>query len=130
MQGADDERIGQIIQLATDALDPDGHATGPADALGMSPEYTAHSALGFILQDLGRFAGRGWNLVRAGLRNPVVRVRNMAVKTLRNWPALAMAIRSSAGPYRGGASRARRQDPPGDDRNPRPRRASNRHAAK
>jgi hypothetical protein len=37
MQGADDERIGQIIQLATDALDPDGLATGPADAAGMSP---------------------------------------------------------------------------------------------
>jgi len=86
MQGADDRRIGQIVQLATDALDPDVLATGPADALGMGPEYAAHSALGFILQDLGRFPGRGWNLVRAGLRNPVVRVRNMAVKTLRHWP--------------------------------------------
>ena len=87
MQGANDERIGLIVQLATDTLDPDGLATGPADALGMGPEYAAHNALGFILQDLGRFPGCGWNLVRAGLRNPVIRVRNMAVRTLRNWPA-------------------------------------------
>jgi len=86
MQRADDERIGPIIQLAADVLDPDGLATGPADALGIGPEYAAHSALGFILQDLGRFPGRGWNLVRAGLRNPVILVRNMAVRTLRSWP--------------------------------------------
>jgi hypothetical protein len=86
MQAADDRRIGQIVQLATDALDPDVLAVGPADALGMGPEYAAHHALGFILQGLGRFPGRGWNLVQAGLRNPVVRVRNMAVKTLRDWP--------------------------------------------
>jgi hypothetical protein len=87
MQAATDERIGAIIQLATDALDPDGLATGPANALGVGPEYAAHGALAFILQDLGRFPGCGWNLVQAGLRNPVVRVRNMAVKTLRAWPS-------------------------------------------
>jgi hypothetical protein len=86
MRGADDRRIGQIVHLATDVLDPDVLVTRPADELGMGPEYAAHHALGLILQELGRFPGRGWNLVRAGLRNPVVRVRNMAVKTMRDWP--------------------------------------------
>jgi len=45
MQGANDERIGPIIQIATDALDPDGLATGPADALGFGREYAARCAL-------------------------------------------------------------------------------------
>lgn len=89
MRLANDDRIGQIIELATAAIDPDALATGAADRLGISPEYAAHNALTFILQDLGRFPGQGWHLVRAGLRNPVVRVRNMAVKTLREWPPSA-----------------------------------------
>jgi hypothetical protein len=87
MRHANDERIGQIIQLATQSLNPDARVTGPSDALGVDAEHAADNALAFILQDLGRFPGQGWNLVAAGLRNPVVRVRNMAVRTLRGWTA-------------------------------------------
>jgi hypothetical protein len=115
MQGADDRRIGQIVQFATDALDPDGLATGPADVLGMGPAYATHHALGFILQNLGRFPGRAWNLVRAGLGNPVVPVRKMAVKTLRDWSASqwpAEAVRA--------LTDAARDDPAGDTRSWRP----------
>jgi hypothetical protein len=60
MQLADEQRISQIIQLATDALDPDALATGPCDSPGIGPEYAVHNALAFILQDLGRFPGQGW----------------------------------------------------------------------
>lgn len=87
MQLATDERISRIIELATHALSPSALATGPSDLLGTGPEYASHNALAIVLQDLGRFPGHGWNLVAAGLRNPVTRVRNMAVKTLRARPA-------------------------------------------
>jgi hypothetical protein len=60
-------------------------AKGPSDGLGLGPEYTHHNALDYILQDLGRFPGMGWNLVQAGLRSPTIRNRNMAVRALDGW---------------------------------------------
>ena len=44
-----------------------------------------HGALDFVLQDLRRFPGRGWRLIRAGLQSPVTRNRNMAVRALAAW---------------------------------------------
>jgi hypothetical protein len=38
-----------------------------------------------VLQDLRRFPGRGWRLIRAGLQSPVTRNRNMAVRALAAW---------------------------------------------
>jgi hypothetical protein len=60
-----------------------------ARLLAMGPEFAAHNALDFILQDLGRFPGHGWPLIETGLRCPVTRVRNMAAKALSGWPAAA-----------------------------------------
>jgi hypothetical protein len=51
----------------------------------LGPGYQGHHALDFILQDLARFPGKGWPFIRAGLRSPVTRNRNMAVKALRTW---------------------------------------------
>lgn len=58
---------------------------GPADALGLGPEFRAHMALGFVVQDLRRFPGRGWRLVAAALRSPVVNNRNGALNALGAW---------------------------------------------
>ena len=89
MQLADEQRITRIIALAEQELPLDAIAAGPAMTLGVGPEFAAENALGFILQDLGRFPGHGWNLVRAGLESQVVRVRNMATRTLNAWPRTA-----------------------------------------
>ena len=86
MQLADDNRIMHIIALAEQELPLAAIATGPAMSNGFGPEFAAETALGFILQDLGKFPGRGWDLVQAGLASQVVRVRNMATKTLNTWP--------------------------------------------
>lgn len=86
MQQADDQRIEQIIELATRTLPLDALGTGPGTLHGLGPEFAAQNALGFILQDLGRFPGHGWPLVETGLRSPVIRVRNMAVNALGHWP--------------------------------------------
>jgi hypothetical protein len=58
-------------------------------ALGLGPEFAAEHALDYVLQDLGRFPGHGWNLVRAGLESRVVPVRNMATRALNAWPRTA-----------------------------------------
>lgn len=102
MQQTTPDRIGVIVALAESALPLDEIASGPSDALGLGPEFRTHSALDFILQDLGRFPGHGVRLLLAGLRSPVVRNRNMAIKaasewTIAKWPkALHEALATAA----------------------------------
>ena len=85
MQLANAERIGEIVELAESEIPLDKIATGPSDELGLGPEYNSHSCLGFVLQDLGPYAGHGWPLIDAGLRSPVIRNRNMAINALEGW---------------------------------------------
>jgi hypothetical protein len=68
------------------ALPLDEIATGPADSLGLGEQYAAHSALDWILQDLKRFPGHGWEFIKVGLQSPVTRNRNMALNALLEWP--------------------------------------------
>jgi hypothetical protein len=86
MQTGDAERIDKVVQFAEARLPLREIASGPGEELGLGPKFQAHSALDFVLQDLRRFPGRGWSLIRAGLQSPVVRNRNMAVQALAAWP--------------------------------------------
>ena len=74
-----------MVALALERLPLEAIATGPADDLGLGRAWRAHSALGFVVQDLRRFPGRGWPLVAAALRSPVVRNRHGGVRALRAW---------------------------------------------
>ncbi|TVQ84160.1 MAG: hypothetical protein EA357_03615 [Micavibrio sp.] len=85
MQTKDEKRIDKVIALAEQTIPLDQVATGPAQEMGMGPEFKHHSALDFILQDLRRFPGKGWKLVKSGLRSPVIRNRNMSLMALSNW---------------------------------------------
>ena len=85
MRTSDPARVDRVIELALKQIDLSSIATGAADEMGLGPAYRQHSALDFILQDLGAFPGKGWSLVEAGLSSPVVRNRNMALKTLGSW---------------------------------------------
>jgi hypothetical protein len=85
MSTDDPARINRVVELALTQLDLAAIATGPANELGLGPAYRQHSALGLILQRLRDFPPRGWSLVEAGLRSPVVRNRNMAVRVLTEW---------------------------------------------
>ena len=85
MQLASDDTIGQVLEHAQRSLPLRAIASGPADDLGLGPEFRAHTALDFIVQDLGRFPGRGWPLLATALRSPVVRNRNMALRALDQW---------------------------------------------
>ena len=85
MQTSDGDRIDRVLSLAAERLDLDAIATGPSDHLGLGEAYASHRALDFILQDLGGFPGKGWAMIEAGLRSPVVRNRNMALRALSEW---------------------------------------------
>jgi hypothetical protein len=78
----DEDRIGKVIEFAEANLDLARIATGAADELGLGRGFEPHSCLDYILQELGRFPGRGAALIEAGLKSPVVRNRNLAVAAL------------------------------------------------
>jgi hypothetical protein len=48
-------------------------------------EYEPHRCLDFILPELRRFPGYGVTLLEAGLRSPVIRNRNLALRALDEW---------------------------------------------
>jgi hypothetical protein len=82
MQTHDANRVDRLVTFAAEALPLDEIASGPAEELFGTG---AHQCLDFILQDLGKFPGLGWPLIVAGLQSPVVRNRNMALRTLEGW---------------------------------------------
>ena len=86
LQQTDETQIDEIIDFASSVLPLEKIAAGPADHLGLGPGYEAHGALDWLLQDLKRFPGRGWQLIKTGLRSPVVRNRNMALQAFLAWP--------------------------------------------
>ncbi len=85
LEEADKNNIDAIIDLADQLLPLDEIASGPANEIGSGEAFKAHNCLDFILQTLEAFPGKGWHLIEIGLRNPVNRVRNMALRTLRYW---------------------------------------------
>ncbi|MGB8473939.1 MAG: hypothetical protein WCE61_07645 [Candidatus Acidiferrum sp.] len=97
LQQTDENQIDEVIAFALSVLPLEKIATGPDNHLGLGPGYEAHGALDWLLQDLKRFPGRGWELIRAGLRSPVVRNRNMALQAFLagprdQWPAEALGV--------------------------------------
>ena len=85
MQTDDLEKIDQVLALAKIQIPLNEVATGPAQEMGLGPEYKYHSALDFIVQDLRRFPGKGWNLVKTSFQSPVIRNRNMSLQALEAW---------------------------------------------
>lgn len=90
-------QIDQVLALAEAMLPLDKIATGPALHNGFGPDYEIFSGLDFILQDLDKWPGRGWLLLQAGLRSPVIRHRNLSIKALEawgqsNWPEQVIPI--------------------------------------
>ena len=86
MQTGDSSRVRAVADLAERALPLDRMASGPTLAMWPTRDATAHGALGYVLQDLGPHPGVGAALICAGLRSPVIRDRNMALRALSGWP--------------------------------------------
>jgi len=103
MAQANADRIDGIVQLAESTLPLKDIASGPTQSLGLGPEFKAHSVLDTILQSLGPYSGKGKALVLAGLRSPVVRNRNMAIKAIAAWNAVDRDAETVAALRRAGA---------------------------
>ena len=86
MQQTREDQIDEVIAFAESALPLGRIATGSAEENGLGPRFELHRALGWLLQELKRLPGHGWNLIRVGLRSPVVSNRVMAVRALAAWP--------------------------------------------
>ena len=85
MQQTNASRIDEILAYTEATLPFDQIETGPADEMGLGPEFRPHQALDWVLQDLHRFPGKGWRLIKAGMHSPAVRNRNMAINALASW---------------------------------------------
>jgi hypothetical protein len=85
LQQTDESQIDEVVDFAARVLPLEKIASGPDNHLGLGPGYEAHGALDWVLQELKRFPGRGWELIRVGLRSPVVRNRNMALQAFLAW---------------------------------------------
>lgn len=85
MQADDPKRIGRAVALAEKIIPLAEVATGPADELGLGPGFEHHSALDFVVQELGGFPGLGWSLIEASLLSPVTRNRYRALHALNAW---------------------------------------------
>ncbi|HEX5413405.1 MAG TPA: hypothetical protein VFZ27_16250 [Terriglobia bacterium] len=101
LRQTNEAQIDEVLHFAESALPLEEIATGPSDSLGLGQEFEPHRALGWVLQGLSRFPGRGWRLIRVGLKSPVVNNRVMSVKALatwreENWPREAIKVFKAA----------------------------------
>lgn len=85
MRTNDPERIEQVLDLARARLDLQQIASGPSLGLGLGEAFKDDSALDFVVQDLGRFPGQGFDLIKVALKGRSVRLRNMAIRALHAW---------------------------------------------
>ncbi|SFM38011.1 hypothetical protein [Rugamonas rubra] len=85
MQTDDPLRVRRVIALALSQIDLDAIGGGAALANGFGEEFAPHRVLDSLLQGLGRFPATGYVLIQAGLRSPVIRNRNLAMRALRDW---------------------------------------------
>lgn len=79
------EHEGKVIDFALRNLPLEELATGPQNLLGMGPEYAKYSCLDAAVTYLQNYPRQGEKIVLAGLKSPVIRNRNMAIRVLDKW---------------------------------------------
>jgi hypothetical protein len=84
--GGDAGRIDEALRLVDRLLPLEEIATGPSDELGLGPAFEQHMVVDFLLQELERFPGKGWNVIGPALQSPVIGNRMRALRALSNWP--------------------------------------------
>src|SRR2546425_4471852 len=85
VSGADETRMDEALLLARELLDYGSIATGPAEESDVGPGRERYTCLNYILQELRRFPGKGWEVIRISLRSPTTTNRRYALMALRWW---------------------------------------------
>ncbi len=80
------DRLDDLLGLALEKFSPGLIVSGVKheSALWREPEF--HGALDWVLDELAKFPGQGWQLVQTGLRSTSFRNRLRAARTLEGWP--------------------------------------------
>jgi hypothetical protein len=89
MRRTDRAGLDDLLAIADEHFAPAELGTGPALETGLGASYRRHSALETLVSGLDRFPGAGWPHVRTALSSPVIRSRNMALRTLAAWGSTA-----------------------------------------
>jgi hypothetical protein len=85
-QQADREGAERLVQLAREVLPLNALASGAALEHGFGLEWVDHSTLEYTLQGVREYPGLGGELLMIGLQSPLIRNRNISLRTLEQWP--------------------------------------------
>ena len=85
VEGRDRDQMASLAAMAEDVLPLEAIASGPADRLGLGPDYEPHRCLAALVSRLGTFPGLGWPLIQATLQSPVTEDRRLALRVLAAW---------------------------------------------
>lgn len=86
MQTDSTHKVEKVVKLAEQQMALTQSKSTDAQLIPHYPEYQPHHAVEYIMQDLGRFPGVGWSLIKRQLQSRVLRDRNMALNVLSAWP--------------------------------------------
>ncbi|WP_188054673.1 hypothetical protein [Sphingosinithalassobacter sp. CS137] len=87
MQTDDPARVERLLDVARARCDLSAIGSGPGLEKSFAPETAEDDALATLVQELDRFPGTGWDLVRIALSGRLMRARYMALRTLERWGA-------------------------------------------
>lgn len=98
---ADETTIDAVVALALRLFSADAIASGEADHPGPGPWSGHHFCVTLVLQELQRFPGKGWEIIRRSLRSPYAGNRARALHALADWPRMALTpeIIEAVSPY-------------------------------
>ena len=85
MNSVTNEHIDEILEYAIKTIPLTAISTGADEVMSLGKEYNLHSIIDFIVQSLDKYEGKGEAIILATLKSPVIRNRNMAIRTLDNW---------------------------------------------
>jgi len=74
-----------IIDFALKHLPLDEMASGPRDSMGFGANHNKFGSLDYVITFLENFPKKGEQIILTGLKCPVTRNRNMAIKVLSKW---------------------------------------------
>lgn len=85
MSSTTNDNIDDVLAYAIKAIPLEEVATGADKLLGLGKDYNLYSTIDFIVQSLDKYEGKGEEILLAALKSPVIRNRNVAIRTVGNW---------------------------------------------
>ena len=77
----------KLIDKAIALIPIEEISTGPKDSMGVGPDWQKHQSLDYVITFLENYPKIGEEIILAGLKSPVIRNRNMTLRTLQAWTA-------------------------------------------